>query len=80
MVSEEQIKDLAHAIWEKEGRPEGKDVEHYFHARQILEEREKASVIELSPPPPVLRLSPPEAVSPVTQPGKQPKHTRRKKK
>ena len=51
MVTEQQIKDLAYAIWEKEGRPEGKDIEHYFQARQILEERQVSSVIELASSP-----------------------------
>jgi len=79
--TEEQIKELAHAIWEQEGRPEGKDVEHYFRARQILEEREKARVIELPPPSPTPELSPPPQVATtVPQPGKHRKHTRRKKK
>ena len=40
MATEEQIRELAYAIWEQEGRPEGKHVEHYFRAKQILEERE----------------------------------------
>lgn len=48
MVTDQQIKDLAYALWEKEGRPEGKDQEHYFQARQILEEREVSSRIELA--------------------------------
>jgi hypothetical protein len=51
MVTEQQIKDLAYAIWEEEGRPEGKDIEHYFQARQILEERQVSSPIELASPP-----------------------------
>ena len=40
MPMEEQIRELALAIWEKEGHPEEKDVEHYFRAKQILEEQE----------------------------------------
>lgn len=36
-VTEEQIKQLAYSIWEREGRPDGKDVEHYFRAKAILE-------------------------------------------
>ena len=59
MLTEEQIKELAHALWEEEGRPEGKDVEHYFRAKQILEEKEMARAIELPPPPPIPELSPP---------------------
>lgn len=38
MATEEEIAKLAYAIWEEEGRPEGKDKEHYFRARQILEQ------------------------------------------
>jgi sporulation protein YlmC with PRC-barrel domain len=33
---EEQKKKLAYAIWEMEGRPTGRDVEHYFRAERIL--------------------------------------------
>ena len=51
MATEQQIKELAYAIWEEEGRPEGKDVEHYFRARQILEERQASSLIQLTPSP-----------------------------
>ncbi len=80
MVTEEQIKELAHAIWEQEGRPEGKDVEYYFRAKKTLEEREKALVIELAPPPPIPELSPPQAATTVLQPSKHRKYARRKKK
>ena len=51
MVSEEKIRQLAYAIWEQEGRPEGKAMEHYFRARQILEQDELSNVIELPSPP-----------------------------
>jgi hypothetical protein len=44
MVTEQQIKELAFAIWQKEGCPEGKHLEHYFHAKQILEEQEAVRV------------------------------------
>jgi starch phosphorylase len=43
MVTEEQIRELAYSIWEQEGRPEGKDQEYYFRAKQMLEEQEAAS-------------------------------------
>ena len=51
MITEERIKELAHSIWEQEGRPNGKDIEHYFRAKKILEEQESSRVIELAPPP-----------------------------
>jgi hypothetical protein len=80
MVTEEQIKELAHEIWEQEGCPEGKGVEHYFRAKQILEVKENARIIELSPLPSIPELSPPQAAATVLQPGKRQKSTRRKKK
>jgi hypothetical protein len=46
MVTEEQIRQLAQSIWEHEGRPLGKDLEHYFRAKKILEERELSQTIE----------------------------------
>ena len=68
MAMEQQIKELAYAIWEEEGRPEGKNVEHYFCSKQILEERQASSLIELTPPPiskwsrraPIPQLAPPD--------------------
>jgi hypothetical protein len=59
LVTEEQIRDLAYSIWEEEGRPAGKDAEHYYRAKRMLEEREAASAaappLEL-PPPPTLKM------------------------
>jgi len=78
MITKEQIKVLAHAIWEQEGKPGGKDAEHYLHAKIILEEREKTGVIELLPPPPIPRLSPPLTTT-VLEPSKRLKHAPRKK-
>ena len=82
MVTEEQIRNLAHAIWEQEGRPEGKHVEHYFRAKQILEDQEASRVIELAPPPPIAELppSPPIVVLAPSQPSKRREYARRKKK
>jgi hypothetical protein len=42
MPTEEQIKQLAHSLWEQEGRPEGRDMDHYLTAKHILEEQEAA--------------------------------------
>jgi Protein of unknown function (DUF2934) len=46
MITEQIIKELAYVIWEEEGRPEGKDLEHYFRAKQILEDQQPSSLIE----------------------------------
>ncbi len=42
MPTEEKIRELAHSLWEREGRPEGKDMDHYLAAKQILEKKEAA--------------------------------------
>ena len=45
-VTEEHVKKLAYSIWEQEGRPKGKAVEHYYQAENMLTEealRESAS-------------------------------------
>jgi hypothetical protein len=50
-ATEQQIKELAYAIWEEEGCPEGKDLEHYFRAKQILEEPQASSLVKLRASP-----------------------------
>ena len=52
MVTEEQIRELAYLLWEQYGYPEGKDVDHYYRAKQILEEREAASLPSNEPDSP----------------------------
>ena len=59
MPTEEQIRQMAYAIWEQEGRLDGKDVEHFFRAKQILEQQE-LSVAELAPPPQPKEISAPK--------------------
>jgi hypothetical protein len=68
MTSEEQIKDLAYAIWDQDGRPEGRDLDYYFRAKQVLEEREAASSAAKEPPaPPTSILRPELAPKPVVR-------------
>ena len=71
MATEEQIRALAYTIWEQEGCPEGKREEHYYRAKQILEEQEATSGVDFKPPPPVISLPP--------GPSKSKSPTRRKK-
>lgn len=62
MPTDEQVRLLAYSIWEKEGCPDGRDVEHYYLAQHMLEEKESASSSsrETAPPPtPVKTPSPP---------------------
>ena len=71
MATEEQIRALAYTIWEQEGCPEDKGEEHYYRAKQILEEQEATRSVNFEPPPPVINLPPP--------PKKSKSPTRRKK-
>lgn len=60
MPTEQQIIELAYALWEQEGRPHGKDQEHYYRARQILLDREQASRAEAAPSAEPCPPSPPQ--------------------
>jgi hypothetical protein len=46
---EHRIRERAYAIWEAEGRPEGKEVEHWLRAEAEVaaEERDAAAEAEL---------------------------------
>ena len=59
MPTEEKIRQLAHALWEDEGRPEGKDVDHYLTAKAILDEREAARGNARTPRPKASKSSGP---------------------
>lgn len=61
MPNEEEIKKMAYDIWEKEGRPYGKDQEYYYRAQKTLEEQEIAKPTELAQTSPTIEseLKPP---------------------
>ncbi|OGO39155.1 MAG: hypothetical protein A2147_02005 [Chloroflexi bacterium RBG_16_57_8] len=80
MPTEQQIKELAYALWEQEGRPDGKDEEHYYRAREILVDQEKANVIKLPPPPPTAKLAAPAATPKLKEAPKKSTTTTRGKK
>ena len=80
MVTEEQIRERAYLIWEQEGRPEGKALEHYLRAKQILEDKEAARVIEIAAKPPLIELAPQTAPVELAPPSKRKSPTRKKKK
>jgi hypothetical protein len=63
MVTDEKIRILAYSIWEQEGCPQGKDVEHYLRAKKIIEQQEALAAIELAPLPPVVELPSPKPLS-----------------
>ena len=62
MAKEDEIRLIAYNIWEQEGHPDGKDVEHYLRAKKILEEKAAA---------PANRLATPTASDLTTPPAKQ---------
>jgi hypothetical protein len=78
MPTEEQIRALAYSIWEQEGKLLGKDVEHYYRARSILEEQETAKIVELAAPPPKIELEMPTPLTELKPPVSK-RRTRKKK-
>ena len=81
MATEEQIRQLAYTIWEQEGRLDGKDVEYYYRAKQILEDRETTGVIELPPAPSTPELAPaPQTIELAPLPSSKRKSPARRKK
>lgn len=48
MVSEEAIRKRSYEIWQRDGCPEGKAVEHWFRAEAELEAERQAAVFPWS--------------------------------
>jgi hypothetical protein len=67
MATEEQIRELAYSLWEQDNRPDGKDVEHYYRAKQMLEEREVALLPANQSLPMVVEADPPVAPKPAVK-------------
>jgi hypothetical protein len=80
MEREEEIRLIAYSLWEQEGRPDGKDVEHYFRAIKILEEREAGGSAFTHETPSVLITPPPTRVELLSSPPKPNTRSRGKKK
>jgi hypothetical protein len=45
MEREEQIRQLAHQLWEEAGCPQGRALEHYFKAEAILLHQERHGLV-----------------------------------
>jgi hypothetical protein len=56
LTREERVRQIAHSLWEREGRPEGRAEEHWFAACRIVD----AEV----PEPDWLQRRAPESVEP----------------
>jgi hypothetical protein len=41
MGREEELRQIAHHLWEEEGYPEGRDLEHWFRAEAIWGQRQQ---------------------------------------
>lgn len=80
MATEEQIKERAYYIWEQEGQPEGKDLEHYLRAKQMLEAEEAARILEIAPKHPFIELAPQTPPVEIASPSKKGKKSSRHKK
>ncbi|MDD5700599.1 MAG: DUF2934 domain-containing protein [Dehalococcoidales bacterium] len=70
MVTEKQIKELAYTYWEQEGRPEGKDLEYYFRAKELLEREAASSAANELASPALTLQTPPVPKSVERHPGK----------
>ena len=49
MGQEDEIKRLAYQLWEEEGRPEGRDLNHYYMAEILWQQRNAEIVPEKEP-------------------------------
>lgn len=79
MATEEEIKRMAYKLWQEEGQPDGKHLEHYFRAIRILEEQGTTNSSLLISEPPVAEISS-AAPTPLLKPRNKPwsKKTRQK--
>ncbi len=80
MNKDKEVRELAYNIWEQEGRPQGKDVEHYLRAKSILEESERKRILELASQPSHMELEPSPPIKQLELPPKRKKkstHSRR---
>ena len=50
---EARIRERAHALWEEEGRPEGRAEEHWERARRLVEAEEEPKRPDMVADPPL---------------------------
>ena len=50
-VREEEIRQIAYGIWEADGQPEGRDLEHWSKGEAIWQERQQEGMHSVIPPP-----------------------------
>lgn len=54
LPTDDQIRSRAHQLWEKAGRPDGREQEFWHRAEQELKEMEDLREIANEPPPTIL--------------------------
>jgi len=50
---EHAIRERAHALWEADGRPEGREQEYWYRAERLLAEAQDPEEPNMTRPPPV---------------------------
>jgi hypothetical protein len=50
MSRDVKIKEIAYGLWEQEGRPHGRDQEHYYQAEQLVDSKPAAKKVATSKP------------------------------
>ncbi|MGG7600359.1 DUF2934 domain-containing protein [Pseudomonas sp. B21-023] len=63
-VDEKRIREFAYQIWESEGKPEGREAEHWDKARKLAE----AEALAPKAPPRKKTAAKPKAAPPVEKP------------
>jgi hypothetical protein len=54
----EEIRAAAHSLWEQEGRPEGRDIEHWLRAEVLLRQKRGPIKVETMKQPNTLPAMP----------------------
>ena len=67
MTNEQRIRELAHQIWESEGRPDGQDTRHWEMACKLMEGEQQGDLQPSSAPEPPARKPRRKAAAPPTK-------------
>jgi hypothetical protein len=50
MEREQEVRRVAYELWQREGRPDGRALEHWLKAQRVLEESRPAEVVAEATP------------------------------
>ncbi len=51
-TDEAAIRERAHALWEQDGRPEGRDTEYWMRAKVVVSDKSEMDSLTAPPPRP----------------------------